>query len=98
MRQPAWRTYTPVVYWLRTVRGLPAITKPVLTERTRRYAGWVEAYARHRQIPLRWAEKGMNKEEYVRPCLRLRLMHSVHSAPRCIGVPPKPEPATDGTR
>lgn len=59
-----------VVYWLRTVKGIEAITKEVLSERTRRYVGWVEAYARHRNIPLEWAEKGVNKEAYVRPYLR----------------------------
>src|SRR5438876_740173 len=59
-----------VVYWLRTVKGIEAITKEVLSERTRRYVGWVESYARHRAIPLEWAEKGVNKEAYVRPYLR----------------------------
>jgi hypothetical protein len=59
-----------VVYWLRTVKGIEAITKPVLAERTRRYVEWVESYARNRRIPLEWAEKGVNKEEYVRPYLR----------------------------
>jgi len=59
-----------VVYWLRTVKGIEAITQEVLSERTRRYVGWVEAYARHRRIPLQWAEKGVNKEAYVRPYLR----------------------------
>lgn len=59
-----------VVYWLRTVKGIQAITKEVLSERTRRYVGWVEAYARNRSIPLQWAEKGVDKEEYVRPYLR----------------------------
>src|SRR5947208_10804738 len=37
-----------VVYWLRTVKGIQAITKEVLSERTRRYVGWVETYARNR--------------------------------------------------
>ncbi len=59
-----------VVYWLRTVKGIEAITKEVLSERTRRYVGWVEAYARNRSIPLEWAERGVDKEEYVRPYLR----------------------------
>lgn len=59
-----------VVYWLRTVKGIEAITKEVLGERTRRYVGWVEGYARHRSIPLQWAERGVNKEAYVRPYLR----------------------------
>jgi hypothetical protein len=59
-----------VVYWLRTVKGIPAITKQVLSERTARYVGWVESYARNQRIPLQWAEKGVNKEEYVRPYLR----------------------------
>lgn len=59
-----------VVYWLRTVKGIEAITQPVLAERTRRYVQWVETYARHRSLPLQWAEKGVNKEAYVRPYWR----------------------------
>ena len=31
--------------------------------------GW-KAFARNHQIPIEWAEKGVRKEDYVRPCLR----------------------------
>ena len=31
---------------------------------------WVEAHARHHQIPIQWAEKGVRKEDYVLPGLR----------------------------
>jgi len=59
-----------VVYWLQHVLGIEAITKEVLRQRTEDYVHWVQAYARNRQIPLEWAEKGVRKEDYVRPYLR----------------------------
>src|SRR5438093_1573147 len=59
-----------VVYLFRNVLGVGAITKEVLSARTRDYQAWVEAYARNRKIPIEWAEKGVRKEDYVRPWLR----------------------------
>ena len=59
-----------VVYFFRDVLGIGAITKEVLSTRTRDYQGWVEAYARNQKIPIEWAEKGVRKEDYVRPWLR----------------------------
>jgi hypothetical protein len=59
-----------VVYWLQHVLGIEAITKEVLTRRTEQYVRWVESYARHRKIPLEWAERDVRKEDYVRPYLR----------------------------
>src|SRR5882762_918741 len=58
------------VYFFREVLGVGAITKEVLRKRTDNYHHWVDAYARRRNIPMEWAEKGVRKEDYVRPWLR----------------------------
>src|SRR5215475_10165842 len=54
-----------VVHFFREVGGAPVITKEILSERTHRYQGWVEAFARNHRIPIAWAEKGIRKEDYV---------------------------------
>jgi hypothetical protein len=59
-----------VVYFVRHVLGIPAVSKEVLRQRTDDYRDWVEAYARNQRIPIEWAEKGLRKEEYVLPALR----------------------------
>jgi hypothetical protein len=59
-----------VVYFLRQVLGLPGVSKEVLSQRTRDYQDWVEAYARNHHLPIEWAEKGVRKEDYVSPRLR----------------------------
>lgn len=59
-----------VVYFFRDVHRVGAITKEVLRKRTNEYNRWVEAFARNRKIPMEWAEKGVRKEDYVRPHLR----------------------------
>jgi len=58
-----------VVYLVRQVLGLPVVSKEVLSQRTRDYQDWVEAYARNHHIPMDWAEKGVRKEDYVSPRL-----------------------------
>jgi hypothetical protein len=58
-----------VVYFVRQVLGLPVVSKEVLSQRTRDYQDWVEAYARNHHIPIEWAEKGVRKEDYVSPRL-----------------------------
>ena len=58
-----------VVYFFRDVIGVPVVDKAVLSKRTGEYRGWVEAFARNHKIPMEWAEKGVRKEEYVRPWL-----------------------------
>ena len=50
--------------------GIEAITKEVLSRRTEQYVRWVQAFARHRKIPLEWAEKDVRKEDYAQPYLR----------------------------
>lgn len=59
-----------IVHFFRDVHGVGAITKEVLRERTTAYNQWVEAFARNREIPIEWAERGVRKEDYVRPWLR----------------------------
>jgi hypothetical protein len=59
-----------IVYFFRDIHGIRAITKEVLRERTNHYNRWVESFARNHQIPIEWAEKGVRKEDYVRPALR----------------------------
>ena len=59
-----------IVHFFRNVHGVGALSKEVLRQRTTDYQQWVEAFARNHQIPLEWAEKGVRKEDYVRPRLR----------------------------
>lgn len=59
-----------VVYFFRNAVGEPVVGKEVLSQRTKDYQGWVEAFARNHAIPIEWAEAGVRKEDYVRPCLR----------------------------
>src|SRR3981081_4791213 len=59
-----------VVYFFRDVVGVPIVDKTVLSQRTGDYRQWVEAFVRNHQIPIQWAEKGVRKEDYVRPWLR----------------------------
>jgi hypothetical protein len=59
-----------IVHFFRDVQGVGAISKEVLRQRTTEYQQWVEAFARNHQIPVEWAEKGVRKEDYVRPRLR----------------------------
>jgi hypothetical protein len=59
-----------VVYFFRDVVGVPVVDKAVLSQRTGDYRQWVEAFARNHQIPIEWAQKGVRKEDYVRPWSR----------------------------
>jgi hypothetical protein len=56
-----------IVHFFRDVHGVGAITKEVLRQRTAENHQWVEAFARNHDIPIEWAEKGVRKEDYVRP-------------------------------
>jgi hypothetical protein len=59
-----------VVYFFRDVVGVAVVDKTVLSQRTGYYRQWVEAFARNHQIPIEWAQKGVRKEDYVRPWAR----------------------------
>src|SRR5579864_103519 len=59
-----------VAHFFRQVVGVPVITKEMLSQRTDGYQSWVEAFARNHRTPIRWAEKGVRKEDYVLPWLR----------------------------
>ena len=56
-----------IVHFFRDVHGQYPITKEVLRQRTDDYHRWVDAFARKQEIPVEWAQKGVRKEEYVRP-------------------------------
>src|SRR5579863_9495058 len=56
-----------VVYFFRDVIGVAVVDNTVLSKRTGDYRGWVEAFARNHNVPREWAEKGVRKEDYVRP-------------------------------
>jgi hypothetical protein len=59
-----------VVYFFQNVLGQSCITKEILGSRTKHYNQWVEAYAHNHGIAFEWAEKGVRKEDYVRPQLK----------------------------
>jgi hypothetical protein len=59
-----------VVHFFRQVLGLAVVDKDVLSQRTRDYQAWVEAYAGNHRIPIEWAEKGVRKEDHVLPAVR----------------------------
>lgn len=59
-----------IVHFFRDIHQVKIISKEVLRQRTDDYHRWVEAFAKKRKIPMEWAEKGVRKEDYVRPHLR----------------------------
>ena len=59
-----------IVHFFRDVHGQYPITPQVLAKRTLEYRGWVEGYARNHKIPILKAEKGVSKEDAVRPHLQ----------------------------
>jgi hypothetical protein len=59
-----------IVHFFRDIHQVNTISKEVLRQRTDDYHRWVEAFANKRKIPMEWAEKGVRKEDYVRPHLR----------------------------
>jgi len=58
-----------VVYSFRKILEEHCITKETLCLRAKHYNNWVGSYARY-GIPLEWAQKGVRKENYVRPSLK----------------------------
>jgi hypothetical protein len=70
-----------IVHFFRDVHGLYPITPQVLARRTPEYRAWVEGYARNHKIPILKAEKGVSKEDLVRPHLQRmerRRQHGVY--------------------
>jgi hypothetical protein len=59
-----------VVHFFRQIVGVAAVDKEILSQRTADYQGWVEAFARNHHLPIEWAEKGVRKEDHVRPWQR----------------------------
>src|SRR5215470_9445799 len=58
-----------IVHFFRDVHGQYPITPQLLAKRTLEYRGWVEGYARNHKIPILKAEKGVRKQDLVRPPL-----------------------------
>jgi hypothetical protein len=70
-----------IVHFFRDVHGQYPITKKVLAKRTNEYRAWVQGYARNHKIPILKAEKGVSKEDAVRPYLQRmerRKQHGVY--------------------
>jgi hypothetical protein len=59
-----------IVHFFRDIHQVKTISKEVVRQRTDDCHRWVEAFAKKRRIPLEWAEKGVRKEDYIRPHLR----------------------------
>ncbi len=59
-----------VVHFFREIVAVAEVSKEALSQRTADYQNWVEGYARNHAIPIEWAEKGVRKEDHVRPWLR----------------------------
>jgi hypothetical protein len=58
------------VHFFRDIHQVETINKEILRQRTDDYHRWVDAFANKRKIAMEWAEKGVRKEDYVRPHLR----------------------------
>lgn len=58
-----------VVYFFRFVVGEKQVTQGVLKKCTDQYKNWVEAFLLNHEVPVKWAEKGVRKEEETRPFL-----------------------------
>ncbi len=72
-----------IVHFFRDVHGQYPITRQVLAKRTNEYRGWVTAYARNHKIPILKAQKGVSKEDAVRPYLH-RMERRKHYGVYCI--------------
>src|SRR6266705_5197129 len=59
-----------IVHFFRDIHQVSTISKEALRQRTDDYHRWVEAFAKKRKIPMEWAEKGVRKEDSIRPHLR----------------------------
>jgi hypothetical protein len=59
-----------VVYFFRRVAGVAVVDKAALSQRTKDYQNWVEAYARNHGIPIQWAEKNVRKKDALLAWLR----------------------------
>ena len=75
-----------IVHFFRDVHGQYPITPQVLAKRTLEYRGWVEGYARNHKIPMLRAEKGVSKEDAVRPHLQRMERRNQHGF-YCISAP-----------
>lgn len=61
-----------IVFFFREVCGVAKITRAIFLKRSREYQRWVEAYASHQFIPIKWAPPDVRKEDLVHPRLLRR--------------------------
>ena len=59
-----------VVYFFHEGLGRAVVDQAILSQRTKEYQSWVEAFARNHHIPIEWAEKDLGKEKHVLPAYR----------------------------
>jgi hypothetical protein len=59
-----------VVYFFHEGLGRAVVDQAILSQRTKEYQSWVEAFARNHHIPMEWAEKDLGKEKHVLPAYR----------------------------
>ena len=59
-----------VVYFFQKVAGVPVVDKTALSQRTKDYQNWVDAYARNHGIPAEWAQKGSRTKDDLLPWLK----------------------------
>ena len=91
-----------VHFAVRKVVGVPVVSKEILSQRNADYQNWAEAYARNHHNSIEWAEKGVRKEDHVRPWLRrmanknaygvyfiFRSMEQGRVASACRNIPPR---------
>src|SRR5947209_1129872 len=59
-----------LVYFFQKVASVPVVDKAVLSQRTKDYQNWVDAYARNHDIPVEWAQKDVRQKNDLLPWLR----------------------------
>lgn len=59
-----------IVYFFQNIMGVKCITKETLSSLTNPYIKKIEKYVNDKKIPMEWAQKGVRKEDYVKPYLK----------------------------
>jgi hypothetical protein len=67
---PMFSKEANLVYFFRSIVGVQRITKEILRGRSQDYQQWVEGYALNHGIPIKWAEKGVRKADWLTPYLK----------------------------
>lgn len=59
-----------IVYFFQNIMAEKCITKNTLASMTKPYNKMIETYVNEKGVPMEWAQKGVRKEDYVRPYLK----------------------------